>query len=295
VDLSHLEDALPREAALALLDREAGGRAAREAGLGGRFPGYDTSFGWISHSDEAIRDGAVRAREAGFRALKLKVGSADPDRDLRRVRVVREAVGEGVGLAVDCNQQWSAATAVRVCEAMAPFGLMWVEEPCHPDDIAAHAALHERTGVVVAVGEAIPNRVVFKNFLSAGACQLAQVDPTRQAGVGECVAIALLARSAGVPVTHHVGDMGTIAQHMMPFYRIALGQPDTVFLEHIPHLAPYLTFPPRVEDGAYVLPTDAGVGASTQLLDTARLLAAGGCTVAAVGADGGAGAVAAVE
>lgn len=274
------------EQATELLVASAAGRTEREAALGGQYPGYDTSFGWISLSDEEVRAGAVRARDAGFKALKLKVGSKDPERDVRRALLVREAVGEGLHLAVDANQQWSLEQAVAMCSRMAPARLLWVEEPCHPDDIAAHRALHEKTGATVAVGEAIPNRVVFKNFLSAGACQLAQLDPARQAGISECLVIAMMAVRRGVRVTHHVGDMGAVAQHLMPFYRVALNQPDGVFLEHIPHLNDYFVHPPVVKDGAYTLPTSGAVGASMELKPTADLLALGGCTVALVPAAG---------
>jgi L-fuconate dehydratase len=282
LDLSHIEDEMTAEQAAELLESCSAGRCERESALAGSYPGYDTSFGWISLSDEEVRAGAVRARDAGFKALKLKVGSKDPERDVRRALLVREAVGDDLDLAVDANQQWSLATAITMCTRMAPARLLWVEEPCHADDIAAHRKLHETTGATVAVGEAIPNRVVFKNFLSAGACQLAQLDPARQAGISECIVIAMMAVRRSIRVTHHVGDMGSVAQHLMPFYRVALNQPDGVFLEHIPHLNQYFVYPPVVKAGAYSLPTSGAVGASMELKPSDELLAIGRCTAADV-------------
>lgn len=54
---------------------------------------------------------------------------------------------------------------------MNPF---WLEEPTHPDDVSGHKVLQD-SGIPVAVGEAIPNRVLFKNFMQAGACTYIQV------------------------------------------------------------------------------------------------------------------------
>ena len=54
------------------------------------YPGYDTSVGWFQYSDEKICDNAKRAVDAGFTAMKLKVGSPDAERDVRRAHLVRE-------------------------------------------------------------------------------------------------------------------------------------------------------------------------------------------------------------
>ena len=195
-------------------------------GLGG-FPGYDTSFGWISFGDDKIRAGAKEAKAAGFGALKLKVGSPDPARDLRRVQIVREEAGADGRLMVDVNQQWTTSLAIEMGAELAKLGVFWIEEPCHPDDVEAHLSLRESlagTGTLVAAGEAIPNRIVFKNYLQRGALDVVQLDPTRQAGVSGCVAIAILCKkmqvdaAAGLStvkpplhVTFHVGCMGQLA------------------------------------------------------------------------------------
>lgn len=50
----------------------------------------------------------------------------------------------------------------------------WLEEPTHADDIAAHRALMD-AGIPVAVGEAIPNAVMFKNFFLSKALSFCQV------------------------------------------------------------------------------------------------------------------------
>jgi L-fuconate dehydratase len=99
---------------------------------------------------------------------------------------------------------------------LAPSGLFWVEEPTHAFDVTAHAAIARAISPVpVAVGESIPNRVVFKNFMQAGAVQIVQADPTRIGGVSECLVVAMMAKKFGLRVIPHVGDMGQLSQHLV--------------------------------------------------------------------------------
>ena len=72
----------------------------------------------------------------------------------------------------------------------------------------------------MAAGEAVPNRVIFKNLLQADAIGIVQVDVARVGGVSEFLAISLLARRFGKPVVPHVGDMGQIHQHLVLANRI---------------------------------------------------------------------------
>lgn len=261
LDLSYLEDVLTVEDALAILTNAQPSRAEREGVLQTGYPGYDTSVGWFNYSDEQIRDNAKRALDAGFRAMKLKVGSEDSGRDVRRVGIIREVVGDGVTLMVDCNQQWTLPKAQSVCRELMPMSLYWVEEPTHPDDVLAHQTLARVIAPVkIAAGEHIPNRVIFKNFMQAGAAHFIQVDCVRVGGISEFITISLLAKKFGLPVVPHVGDMGQLHQHLVLFNHIALDH-ERIFLEHIPHLSQYFLHPAQVEQGFYRTPQEPGSSA----------------------------------
>jgi L-fuconate dehydratase len=263
-DLSRVEDALPRERALALLRDARAGRSARAAILRDGYPGYDTSVGWFAYPDDEVRENARRAASEGFRALKLKVGSEDGARDLRRARIVREAVGTDVRIMLDANQAWSLPRAIAMCRALAEIGPEFVEEPLHPDDVTGHRELVQAIASLrVALGEHVPNAVLFKSFLQARALHVAQPDCVRLGGVSEFLTVALLCRELGVPVVPHVGDMGQIHQHLVLWNHVALGA-EATFLEHIPHLRAHFRSPARLRDGRYVTPQDPG--ASTELV-----------------------------
>ena len=107
--------------------------------------------------------------------------------------------------------------------------------------------------VKVAAGEHVPNRILFKNYLQAGAMAICQVDAVRVAGVSEFLVISLLAKKFGVPVIPHVGDMRQIHQHLVLFNHIALDH-EAIFLEHIPHLQDRFTEPVKIVGARYTTP-----------------------------------------
>jgi L-fuconate dehydratase len=160
---------------------------------------------------------------------------------------------------IDANQQWSVPQAATVCDQMRDLNLYWIEEPTHPDDVAGHVHLARHLAPArLALGEHVPNRVLFRNFMAASAMHFVQADCTRLAGVSEFLAVSLLARKYGLPVVPHVGDMGQIHQHLVLFNHIALGH-EALFLEYIPHLRDYFVHPARVEDGVYRTPQEPGL------------------------------------
>ncbi|MDP9357726.1 MAG: mandelate racemase, partial [Chloroflexota bacterium] len=64
----------------------------------------------------------------GYTTVKMKIGGAPLDEDLRRIEAVLEVVGSGDGLAVDANGRFDLPTAVAYAKALAPYGLYWYEE-----------------------------------------------------------------------------------------------------------------------------------------------------------------------
>jgi L-fuconate dehydratase len=262
LDLTYLEHVLTTEDVVAFVGQQRQGREERRGILNTGYPGYDTSIGWLGYDDATVIANAGEAVDRGFTALKLKVGSDDVVRDVRRATSLRGAVGPDVRVMIDANQRWSVPKAIANIDRFRDVDLFWVEEPTHPDDVNGHRAIVDAvTPVRIAVGEHVPNRVVFNNYINQRAVHFIQVDCTRVAGVSEFLTVSLLARRAGLPVVPHVGDMGQVHQHLVLFNHIALDC-DVVFLEHIPHLSQYFLHPAVVEDGVYRTPQVPGSSAA---------------------------------
>jgi L-alanine-DL-glutamate epimerase-like enolase superfamily enzyme len=83
------------------------------------------------------------ARERGFDAFKVKVGHPDVAWDLHRLKLLREAVGDGAILMVDSNEAWSPKEAIRRLHLYRDAGhaIFWVEDPTLRDDYAGLRAI----------------------------------------------------------------------------------------------------------------------------------------------------------
>jgi L-alanine-DL-glutamate epimerase-like enolase superfamily enzyme len=142
--------------------------------------------------------------DAGFKAVKMKVGRGTPSQEEDRIEAAREAIGPDVHLMLDANNAWSdvptALTYMRRYEAYDPY---WMEEPFGPDDIESHAKLAELTDVVIATGEIAYGRWYHKELLDKRGAEILQTDAVVCGGITEWKRIAALAAGYGVTMCPH--------------------------------------------------------------------------------------------
>src|SRR5712672_2099589 len=94
LDLSYVEEVLSEQDVLEMLQAQQATRGLRIPIVQIGYPDYTTSVGWMAYDDQKVRDLTQRALDSGFRAFKLKVGSDDERRDLRRAAALRASIGE---------------------------------------------------------------------------------------------------------------------------------------------------------------------------------------------------------
>ena len=146
-------------------------------------------------------EAALQAIEAGFTTLKLKAGVERETLDLvARVRAIRTAVGPDVRLRLDVNGAWDLPTAEDRLEAVARFGIEYVEQPLPADDGAGAAELRRRVDVPIAADEAAASLVAVRRLLAEGAADVLVVKPARVGGPIAVAEIAAAAAVHGVPV-----------------------------------------------------------------------------------------------
>jgi L-fuconate dehydratase len=262
IDFRYIDDALTPDEALDILRRAESTKAERELTLLAEgFPAYTTSAGWLGYSEESLPERARAALAEGFTHLKLKVGG-DPESDLRRARIVREAIGPEHRLSLDANQAWGVVQAIDAIGTLSEVDPWWIEEPTSPDDVLGHKRIHDAVAPVrIATGEHVQNRVVFKQLLQAGAIDVCQLDCCRLGGVNEVLAVVLLAAKFGVPICPHAGGVGLCeyAQHVSMFDYVAVsGTFDDRVCEFVDHLHEHFVDPVRVVRGRYLAPTTPG-------------------------------------
>jgi len=264
IDFRYISDAITRDEAIDLLDRQQATKADREAELlRVGYPAYTTSVGWMGYSDQRIRESCRAAIAGGWTHFKVKVGGR-PDDDRRRVALVRSAIGANHTLMIDANQQWDVAEAIDRVTELAGCRPWWIEEPTSPDDVLGHAAIAKAVrplGIGVATGEHCANRIVFKQLMQAHAIDFCQIDSCRLGGVNENLAVMLMAAKFGVPVCPHAGGVGLCeyVQHLSMFDFIAIsGTMDGRVIEYVDHLHEHFEEPVIVRRGRYVAPMKPG-------------------------------------
>ena len=257
-----ITDALTPDEALAILEKNAPTRAAREAEMRrDGFPAYTTSTGWLGYPDERVRRLCREAMARGFTHFKMKV-SGDFEGNARRAALMRSEIGPQRLLSMDANQCWDVGEAIEHAKALARFDPFWIEEPTSPDDVLGHAAIARAIAPIrVATGEACQNRVIFKQLLQAGAIGYCQVDACRVGGVNEVLAILLLAAKFGVPVCPHAGGVGLCeyVQHLAIYDYVALNPSiEGRYCEYVDHLHEHFVQPVRVANARYLAPLEPG-------------------------------------
>ncbi len=103
--------------------------------------------------DRQLQDEMRRYRRMGYEVVKMKIGGAPLEEDLRRIEAVLEVVGEGKYLAVDANGRFDLDAALVYAEALKPYGLFWYEEAGDPLDFALQAELAQVYPHPLATGE----------------------------------------------------------------------------------------------------------------------------------------------
>lgn len=127
--------------------------------------------------------------DLGYETVKIKIGGADLDTDLRRIEAALAVVGEGRHLAVDANGRFDFETALAYAKAIEPLALRWYEEPLDPLDYLMHGALTAHYGAPIATGENLFSAADARNLIRHGGLRpdrdVLQFDPALSYGLVE--------------------------------------------------------------------------------------------------------------
>jgi L-alanine-DL-glutamate epimerase-like enolase superfamily enzyme len=180
---------------------------------------------------EAVAEAARQAIESGFATLKVKAG-AERETELlvERVAAIRRAVGPDVRLRLDVNGAWDAATAEDRLEAIARFGIEYVEQPLPALDVEGLATLRRRVRVPIAADEAVTSVAAARELVEAEAVDALVVKPVRVGGPSAAGEIADLAARRGVPVI--VSTLFETGIGIAAALSIAVGLPEVVERGH---------------------------------------------------------------
>lgn len=142
--------------------------------------------------------------EAGFDAVKIKVGRLSARDELERVRLARAVLGPDRELMVDANQAYTTVEAAAdLCRRIVDLDITWLEEPFAVDAVESFARLKKRTPIPLATGEVEATRWAFKELVHREAIDIIQADATVCGGITEWLNIAGFAAAWGVSLAPH--------------------------------------------------------------------------------------------
>jgi len=153
---------------------------------------------WPGQTIRDLQDEMRRHLDAGYTMVKMKVGGAPLAEDCRRIEAVKSVLGDAQ-LAVDANGKFDRAESLAYAKALAPFGLRWFEEPCHPLDFALYAEIASMYDAPLAAGENLYSTEDVQNFARFGGMRadrdIIQVDPPQAYGIAQYArTVAMLER-----------------------------------------------------------------------------------------------------
>lgn len=221
--------------------------AARE-----RVPAYASAGLWLNLDVDALQREAAGFVAAGFRAVKMRLGKPTAAEDAARVRAVREAVGPGIALMADANQQLDVGRAIRLGRMLEEYGLDWFEEPLPAYDLEGVARVAAALDTPIASGETEYTRYGFRDMLERKSADVLMPDLQRVGGVTEFVRVAHMADAWDVPVSSHLFPETSV--------QVLAGLGNATYLEHMPWFSALYDGGLVVEDGSVAVPQGPGWG-----------------------------------
>jgi L-alanine-DL-glutamate epimerase-like enolase superfamily enzyme len=218
---------------------------------------------------------AVRLRDAGFPAIKIRFHADDPADDIAVVRAVRDAVGNEMEILVDANQgwrmpwdtspSWDHTTARNVADELSDLGVYWLEEPLHRHDYANLRQLRLWSSVKIAGGEGNREPADFDQYLIHRALDVYQPDVAWTTGILRATRLAQQVRESGAMYTPHTWGDGLV---LLANLHVAAACSNAPFVEYAcdppnwtPERRDFILPAPIIADNGWVaLPDAPGLG-----------------------------------
>ncbi len=176
--------------------------------------GTDYDRFWIDPDQNA--EVAARLVDQGFTAIKVDPagpytirGGHDPAlRDISRsvdfCHAIRTAIGDRTDILFGTHGQFTTAGAIRLGNAIAPYGPLWYEEPIPPDMLPEFAEVARSQPVPLATGERLTTKAEFGTLLRLGGVKILQPALGRVGGIWEAKKIAAMAEVFNAQLAPHL-------------------------------------------------------------------------------------------
>ncbi len=207
---------------------------------------------WLSRTIDELQAEAKAFLAQGFKAMKLRLGSAKIATDIERVAAVRAAIGEDVTLMADANQGLTVDHAIRLGRELERYNLAWFEEPVPTWDHAGHAHIAAALDTPIASGETEYLCFGLARMIEKRSADILMPDLQRMGGYTDFRRAVGQMAAAEVPFSPHI-----FTEHSLHLCAAS----GAIYAEHMPWFEPLFNERMTIdEDGMVAIPTAPGVG-----------------------------------
>ncbi len=224
--------------------------------LGGhrdRVPTYASGALMRPMPTDYLREAGPRLVSMGFKQMKTQMG-AEPTiaKEIERIRVLREGIGEDIDLMCDINQLWDVNQAIDIGRRVEEYHLFWLEDVVAHDDFQGLARVADALTTPVCAGEYHYGIRPFRHMLEARSIDIVMIDLLRAGGITQWMKIAGMAEAFNVPVVSHL--IPEVHVHLIAAI------PHGLTVEYMPWTLRLFEETPAIEDGQIVVPQKPGLG-----------------------------------
>ena len=202
---------------------------------------------------EYLADVGPRLVEKGFRQMKTQMG-AEPtaEREIARIRTLREALGEDIDLMCDINQLWDVNRSITIGRRVEEYNLYWLEDMTAHDDYQGLARIADALTTPIAAGEYVFGIAPFRQLIENRSVDIVMIDLMRVGGITQFQKVAGMAEAFNMTVVSHLAPEVQV-------HNIA-AIPNGLTVEYMPWSLRLFEETPAIVDGEIVVPDKPGLG-----------------------------------
>jgi L-alanine-DL-glutamate epimerase-like enolase superfamily enzyme len=204
---------------------------------------------------EHVVKAAPRLAAKGFRQMKTQLAlpaPTNPEREVERIRLIREAIGPNIDLMCDINQRWDVRQAISIGSRVEEYRLFWLEDVVAHDDYPGLARVAATLATPVAAGEYVYGLASFRHMLEARSVDIVMIDVLRAGGITQWLKIAGMAEAFNLPVVSHL--LPEIHVHLVS------AVPNGLTVEYMPWASRLFKEGPAIVEGMLIVPEKPGLG-----------------------------------
>jgi galactonate dehydratase len=183
------------------------------------------------------------------------------------VRLLREGLGPDIDIGIDFHAKTSPAVASILLRELEPLNLLFIEEPCPPENVQAMARIARRSTIPIATGERLIASYSCRELIAMGVVDILQTDINHVGGITALWKVGAMADASGIAMAPHAceGPIGGLAT-----VHVDAAMPNFLVQETCSGVAPgpkekvweeWLGFPAmRMVNGRFPLPEQPGLG-----------------------------------